>query len=237
MVVVSRVLVALLTLAASGCVVVDTDSGPTRTESRNIAVGAAETVRVEIRMGAGDVSIRRGRGKGLLESTFRYSERQGPPEVRYDLARTIGRLAIESPHGSFSTGHSTNEWRLHFGDSVPLDFKIQLGAGQCDADLSALPIRSVEIAMGAGQLELNLSGRYDRDVDVTVNGGVGQARIVLPKRFGAIADVAGGIGSVEASGLEKREGRYVNRSYEDGKPAVHLKVRGGVGQIDFSVAE
>src|SRR5205809_5817353 len=95
-----RLLLAILCLTVPGCVVVDTDPGPTLTHSQNIAIGAAEAVRAELKMGAGDISINGGGGKALLESTFRYSERQGRPEVRYDLMRTLGRLTIESPHGS-----------------------------------------------------------------------------------------------------------------------------------------
>jgi len=221
-------------LGITGCVVVDTNPGPVLTSSKRIESGSAEVVQAELRMGAGDLTIGSG-AKSLLESAFRYSERLGEPEIDYDVVRSKGRLTVESPAGRFSTGQTTNEWKLHFGDAVPIDLKIQVGAGKADVDLSALRIERVEIEIGAGHLELNLAGNYKQDVDVSVHGGVGQARVRLPRGFGAIADVAGGLGSISLEGLEQRGGKYVNRAYQEGKPAVHLSVRGGVGEIRLSV--
>ena len=95
----------------------------------------------------------------------------------------------------------------------------------------------MEVQIGAGELLLNLAGRYTKDVTVQVNGGVGEARIRLPKSVGAIVDAKGGIGSISAQGLTQRDGKYYNDAYADGKPAVRMEVRGGVGEIKLSVEE
>jgi hypothetical protein len=95
----------------------------------------------------------------------------------------------------------------------------------------------MEVNMGAGEMELNVAGKYTRDVTVQVNGGVGEARIRLPSAMGAVVNATAGIGSVSAKGLTKRDGKYYNDAYVEGKPAVRLDVQGGIGEIVLSVGE
>jgi hypothetical protein len=223
--------VVVLALGLTACVVVDSESGPTETYTESVDAGSAQNVVVNLQMGTGALTIRRG-GRHLVESTFRYAASLGRPAVRYEIHRAEGRLNIESPRGRFSTGHSSNAWELQFGDAVPLEFDIQIGAGESRVDASHLPVRRVDVQMGAGKLDLNLSGRYGQDVLVSVQGGVGQALIDVPHDFGAVADVKGGIGTIQPGSLERRrDGLFVNRAYEEGKPAVRLTVRGGVGEV------
>jgi hypothetical protein len=226
-----RLLAAVLALGLSACVVVDTETGPTETHTESVDAGSAQNVVVNLHMGTGELTIKRG-GRHLVESTFKYAASLGRPAVQYDIHRSEGRLTIESPRGRFATGHSSNAWELQFGDAGPLDFDIQMGAGDSRVDVSRLPVRRVDIQMGAGRLDLNLSGRYRQDVLVSVQGGVGQALIDVPRDVGAVADVKGGIGAIQPGTLERRrDGLFVNRAYEEGRPAVRLTVRGGVGEI------
>ena len=226
------VAVLLLTVACE-----TVDSGPTETATDRIDAGNAEAVRAEIHMGAGNLQIEDG-GISLMDSNFRYSEKLGRPVVRYDVTGAHGQLTVESPNGGSSGGHNTvNEWDLHMGSKVPLDMKVSLGAGESKLDMSRLLLRSVEVDIGAGEMSLNVAGHYTRDVTVQVNGGVGEARIKLPKDMGAVVDATGGIGSISANGLTKRDGKYYNDAYAEGKPAIRMTVRGGVGDVVLSLAE
>ena len=91
--------------------------------------------------------------------------------------------------------------------------------------------------MGAGEMVLNVAGKYTRDVTVQVNGGVGEAKIRLPADMGAVVNATAGIGSVSAKGLTKRDGKYYNEAYVEGKPAIRLDVQGGIGDVVLSVGE
>jgi hypothetical protein len=222
-------------LASTGCLVTESDPGPVQTARESVEAGAAENVSVDIHMGAGELRLEGGASK-LLDATFRYSEAVGRPVVRYELTGFRGRLSVESPKKTTVGGKMTNEWNLRLGPKVPIDLTAHLGAGKTDLDVSSLPLRSLEVHMGVGELELNAAGKYTKDVNIQVHGGVGEARIDLPKDFGAVVDAKGGIGSINARGLTKRDGRYYNSAYEEGKPAIHMDVRGGVGEITLSVA-
>lgn len=226
---------APLLLAMTGCVEFDADPGPTRTAEQSLEAGKADNLRAEIRMGVGKLKVQGG-GKAALDASFRYSENLGKPEVRYEQTGFRGRIVVESQHRKV-LGDVDNEWSLSFADKLPIDFDVKLGAGESQIDLSALPVRNVEINMGVGELRLNLNGAYKRDVSVNVHGGVGEAHIQLPKNVGVLVDASGGIGEINTRGLEKRDGKYVNSSYDSAKPAVRLTVRGGVGEIHLSVIE
>jgi N-terminal domain of toast_rack, DUF2154 len=221
-------------LLATGCNM-NVDSGPTQTATDQIDVGKAEAVTAEIHMSAGTLHIEGG-GTALVSANYRYSERVGRPSVRYDVTGAHGQLTVESPKsGSTSGSHTVNEWDLRMGSTAPLEMNVSMGAGESNLDMSQLPLRSMEVNMGAGEMVLNVAGKYTRDVTVQVNGGVGEARIRLPKDMGAVVVATGGLGSVSTNGLTKRDGKYYNDAYTEGKPAVRMEVHGGVGDVIFSV--
>ncbi len=220
-------------LAGTGCVI-ETEEGPTLTSTKEVEAGKIEALQAEIRIGVGDLRIGGGAAK-LLEASFRYPEKLGAPEVRYDAAGFRGRLTVESRESKHSMRNGKHEWNLKLGPTVPTDLKLNLGVGESHVDLTRIPLHSLEIHIGVGELDLNLAGKYEKGVDVTVRGGVGEATIRLPRDFGVIADAKGGIGSIDVKGLEQRNGRYVNDAYQEGKPALKLDVRGGVGSINLIV--
>jgi hypothetical protein len=221
-------------LVVTGCNVVNSDSGTTKTVEQEIDVGKAETVRAEIRMSAGDLHIRGG-GTKLMAGSERYSERTGPPAFRYDVTGSRGLLTVESPKNGGSIGKTAGDWNLRFGSAVPLELYVSLGAGDADLDASTLPLQRVEVHMGAGDLRLNLAGKYAKDVTAIVNAGAGDTKITLPGSMGVAVDAKVGIGGIQTDGLTKRDGTYYNEAYADGKPAIHLEVHGGVGDITLNV--
>jgi hypothetical protein len=224
---------AALLLSVAGCAV---DPGPIDTFSQQIDAGTAESVTAEVRMGAGNLHIESGASQ-LMNGSFRYSERFGRPNIRYDVTGAHGRLTIESAKGSSSGDKEVNTWDLQMGSAVPLEMIVSLGAGESNLDMSKLPLRSLDVSMGAGEMDLNVAGKYGRDVTVHVNGGVGEARIRLPKDTAAVVEATGGIGDVSAKGMTKRDGKYYNDAYADGKPAVRMEVHGGIGNIELSVEQ
>lgn len=172
-----------------------------------------------------------------MAGTLRYSERTGPPAIRYDVIGSRGLLTVESPKTDVSIGKRVDDLNLRIGSTVPLELYVSLGAGDADLDVSTLPLQSVEVKMGAGDMRLNLAGKYTKDVTALVNGGAGDTRITLPRNMGVVVNAKIGIGGIRTNGLTKRDGRYYNDAYAEGKPAVRLEVHGGVGDITFDVAK
>ena len=69
--------------------------------------------------------------------------------------------------------------------------------------------------MGVGETELDLRGPHGREFLVKIDGGVGSGKIVLPAEVGVRVKVDGGLGSVDAHGLTKQSGAWVNEALRE----------------------
>ena len=206
--------------------------GPTRTEQRSVDLDKSEMVRVDLTMGAGEMSVRGGSPK-LMEAEFTYNRPRLRPEVRYDATGFRGHLSVMEPSGSSHGTHSNYRWDLRLNDDKPIDMEVHFGAGEGRLDLGSLTLRSLTVHMGVGELRLDLRGHPKNDYEVSVHGGVGEVTIYLPEGVGVVAEAKGGIGGISARGFEKRDGRYVNDAYGHAKTTIRLDVRGGVGAINL----
>ncbi len=142
-----------------------------------------------------------------------------------------GSLRIHQGERGPSFGRTENDWDVKLSNRVPVDLVAHLGAGQATLSLATLDLRSVEVHMGAGELLLDLTGSPKQSYDVRINGGVGSARIRVPRSVGIRATAKGGIGSIDMRGLEKRGDEWVNAGHEQDPVTIHLEVRGGVGEV------
>jgi hypothetical protein len=207
--------------------------GPERSETRSIDLDKSEEVRVDLKMGAGELRVRGGaETEKLMEGRFTYNRLRLRPEVSYTAGGFRGHLVVEEP-SHVSTATARYVWDLRFNNQTPLDLDVNCGAGQSRLDLGDLALRRVNVEMGVGELKMDLRGMPRNDYEVKVRGGVGQATVYLPDGVGIEARVEGGIGGIHAPGLQKREGRYVNDSYGHAKTTVRLDIEGGIGAINL----
>jgi N-terminal domain of toast_rack, DUF2154 len=219
-------------LLLSGCGPDFSPPGPERTETRSVDLDSSEEVRAELRMGAGELRVRGGAAK-LMEAKFMYNRLRLRPEVTYHNGAGGFRahLLVEEPSGVHG-GSNRYRWDLAFNDEKPLDLEVKCGAGESHLDLGDLSLRRVNVEMGVGELHMDLRGTPKHDYSVSIRGGVGEATVYLPGNgVGIEAEARGGIGGVEATGLEKRDGRYVNATLGHAKTTLHLDIRGGIGSI------
>lgn len=205
--------------------------GPTRTETRSIDLDNSELVRAELKMGAGELRVRGGSPK-LMDAEFSFNRPVMRPSVHYDSSGFRGHLLIDEPSGVHHV-NSNYRWDLRFNNDKPLDLIVNFGAGEGRLDVGDLRLRSLEIHMGVGQLRVDLRGVPRNDYDVSIHGGIGEATIYLPEGVGIVAEAHGGIGGINARGLQKRDSRYLNDAYGHSKITVRLDVHGGIGAINL----
>ena len=228
----AKVLVLSSVIWLTACIDRLEPTGPPRHESRNIARGKAEMVRVELHMGAGELRARSGTAQ-LFDGEFNYNTSFCKPEVRYDESSFRGHLEIRSPSHNSSLGNNNCTWDLRFSEEVPLDFDVHFGAGEARLDLGRLDLRSLTVNMGVGQLTVDLRGQPKHDYDVQVHGGVGEAIVHLPRDTAIIATAHGGIGGIDVHGLSKDGDRWVSETSRHGKSTIRVNVNGGIGHIQL----
>jgi len=186
---------------------------------------------VEIHMGAGELHVKAGTPK-LLEADFAYNVPEWKPVVEYKAGASGGELTISQPKDA--SAHFSNTvytWDLKLTDQVPLDVTANLGAGEATLELRQMNLRNVSVSLGAGELKMDLRGEPKHDFTVRIQGGVGEATVQLPKDVAISATATGGIGEINATGLEKRDGVWVNPERLNAPVTVHLDVKGGIGEI------
>jgi hypothetical protein len=214
------------------------EPGSTRnmmTDTRTVALDGAARAEVGLHMGAGELRLRAAEQAALLEASFEFNRERNRPEVDYRKFGDKGILEIRHArrHG-INFGPTRNRWDLILGNAVPVDLKIELGAGHSDIDLRGLKLERVEINMGVGETVLDLRGPHASGFLVKIDGGVGSAKLALPSEVGVRVKVDGGLGSVDTHGLTKQSGAYVNDSYGKSPVTIEVDINAGIGSLDLT---
>lgn len=206
-----------------------------RHESHMVDAQSAKTVSASIQMAAGELTIGSGTSH-LLDGSFDFRDGHGTPEVRYNVSDGKGDLSVEETHSGTNIvipGNNHTNWNLRFGNQVPLEMTVNMGAGEGQLHLRDLPVTKLELNIGAGRVDADLTGERRKDLQADISGGVGEALIHLPKNVGVIADVSGGLGSVNTRGLKKDGDQYVNDAYGHSPATIRLHISGGIGSISL----
>ena len=209
--------------------------GEVRTESQSVELGDAQSVQVWINLGAGDLEVTGGAEK-LFEADFTYNVAKLKPDVNY----TYGTLVLSQPENEGlpvlrDITDFRNEWALRLNDQVPMDLRVEIGAGTSELRLASLSLTGLNITLGAGGSMIDLSGDWARDLSVTVNAGAGDITVRLPGDVGARVRVNAGMGTIEAPDLEQNENIYTNAAYGESEITLEIDIDAGVGQINLEV--
>lgn len=208
----------------------------TQTESKTVALEGAKEAEVEVRMGAGELTLKGATQAPLVEAAFRFNRERLRPEVDYRVAGSRGILRIgQRRHTGINFGRIHNEWDLRLSDALPVDLNIRLGAGKSKLDLRGLDINGLDVDMGVGEMTLDLQGPHRKSFKVKIDGGVGSGRLYLPDNVGVRVRVDGGIGSVNARGMAKDHHVYTNEAYGKSDITIDVEIDAGIGSIDLRV--
>jgi hypothetical protein len=202
--------------------------------TETVAAQGAKTVHAEIELGAGDLDLSGG-ASDLMDADCYYTRTSDKPEVSYNVSGDAGELNIRqtaSDHVRFG-GRQRNEWNLRFGNQVPLDLEVKMGAGTGRLRLSGVPLTHLRVDGGAGTLFVDLSGDWQKSFDGRISGGVGTVTVRLPSSVGVRVHATGGLGSVNAPGFERDGDAYTNSAYGKSPVTLTLDIEGGIGTINL----
>src|SRR5215216_1521643 len=173
--------------------------GKMQHDSKSVDPKNAQSARAQLKMGAGELNVTGGADK-LMEAEFSYNVSEWKPEVSYDVSGKKGELVVKqgSANGGNLSGGARNEWDISLNDELPTDLVVQVGAGESDLDLDSLTLTGVDLQMGAGKTTVDLSGDYAQSFDASIEGGVGEATVLLPSEVGVKAKAEGGLGKINA---------------------------------------
>lgn len=209
--------------------------GALQTESQSVELGGAESVRVEIDLGAGKLDLTGGAEK-LMEADFTYNVAELKPEVAY----SNGTLVVRQPdtNGLPALQNITgfrNEWDLRLNSDVPLDLSVNMGAGSSDLQLAGLSLTGLDVNLGANESTIDLSGDWARDLDVLIQAGAGDISVRLPRDVGVRVNAEAGVGTIDAPELTKDGKIYTNSAYGVSDVTLRIDLEAGVGLIKLEL--
>jgi N-terminal domain of toast_rack, DUF2154 len=238
-VVLSILLMAATTVLAGACSTqggASPEVGKMQHVSKSVDSENAQSASAQLKMGPGELNLTGGADQ-LMEADFSYNVAAWKPKVSYDVSGKKGELLVKqgSAEGGNLSGGARNEWNISLNDELPTELMVQVGAGESDLDLDSLTLTGVDLQMGAGKTTVDLSGDYTQSFDATIEGGVGEATVLLPSKVGVKAKAEGGLGTINAKGLKKAGDSYVNDAYGESDTNLNIDVKGGVGEINLKV--
>lgn len=234
-VIISLLVLIAVAFAATGCYR-GVRVGDLQTKSQTVELGDADSVNVEIEMGAGELDVSGGASE-LLEASFTYNVEELNPRATY----ADGRLEVKDSGVSIGIASLADladyrcKWDLKLSEDVPMEMKINLGAGPSNLALGALALTSLNINGGAGEVIIDLTGDWQDDLDARISGGLGDINLRLPGDVGVSIDVATGIGDVDGIGLTRNGDTYTNDAYGASDVTLRIDIEGGVGRINLEV--
>jgi hypothetical protein len=210
--------------------------GKMQRESKSVDLKNAQSARAQLKLGAGELHLAGGADQ-LMEGEFSYNVSEWKPKVSYDVSGEKGELVVKQGSGEDVRlgADARNECDISLNDEVPTDLVVQMGAGESDLDLDSLTLTGVDLQLGAGKTTVDLTGDYAKSFDASIQGGVGEATVLLPSEVGVKAKAEGGLGKINAEGLKRVGDSYVNDAYGESDVNLSVDVQGGIGQINLKV--
>jgi len=211
--------------------------GALRSESKSVELGDADSAHVEVSFGAGNLDVTGGAEK-LLDADFTYNVAKLKPEVKY----TDGTLVVRQPESDGMpalqgiTGFQ-NAWDLRLNDEVPMDLRVDMGAGTSNLKLAGLSLTGLDISLGASSSTINLNGDWKHDLDATIDAGAATVTVRLPKDIGVRVEVDAGPVIVETQGLTKDGGVYTNAAYGTSEVTLRVHLQAGIGHVSLEVED
>jgi hypothetical protein len=228
------ILVLVTALMLAGCVS-DARVGQLRSASQSVELGDGQPVRVKIDFGAGNLNLA-GSAEKLLEGDFTYNVARLKPEIAYKDGLIVLRqpdikgLPILRDIKGFR-----NEWSVRLHDGVPMDLRVNMGAGTSSLQLVGLSLTRLNVSLGAGTSTVDLSGGWARDLQVTIESGAAAITVRLPREVGARVVVDRGPTMIEASGLRRDGNVFTNDAYGVSDVTLQVDLDAGIGQIYLEV--
>ena len=202
---------------------------------------------VHLKMGAGELNVTGGADADrLMEAHSSYNVSAWKPKVSKHVPTDWGILTVRQ--GSVERargGDARNVWDIRLNEEVNTALLVEVGAGESDLDLDSLNLgvpgvpgaegRDLTVQMGAGDTTVDLTGDYTKKIDASIQGGVGEAKVMLPSGVGVKVN-AQGPGKIDAKGLQRADdSSYVNDAYGESEVTLRVDIEGGFREINLEV--
>jgi len=166
---------------------------------------------------------------------------KGSCEPRFELSvserdgKKVAHLRVEPEHlGSHLPIFGGSRWKVRLNRALPLVLALGANAARCELALVELAVEELHLENNAAKTEIRLGERV-HEVNMQLENNAAKLKLLLPQTFGFDAEVDNNLGNhnLTSFGVERREGRYVSRGYEEGDFKLELRLSNNVGRFEL----
>lgn len=196
--------------------------------------GDVKTGTVNLKYGAGKLSIDEGRSDSFLSADVQTSDKNNPS---LDVTRTSDEVEINlersNPQG-IRLNSGEESWDLHLTNRIPLNLNIDYGAADALFDLRDLRIAKLDINGGVTDAKV-IFGEYPTLAEFDI--GVTAMNLSFPNTAGVIIKVDGGILDVNFERFYQNNDMYFSKDYDKKKYIIELDIDAGVTDLNAQFYE
>lgn len=194
----------------------------------------ATQARIVIEPGAGDLRLKALQEPDALVMGTVPDEAAISVGQEYSLQDGKADYTLRSSGGAYTFPGSSNtfRWDLGLTPEIPIDLKVELGAGQALLDLTGLDLGDLTFGMGLGgaTIVLPAEGRFDGDIE----GAIGELVIYVPEDLGLRVGAETAMVIVQAPESYRKHGHfYDSPGYENAGHRVDLDVGLAIGRVSI----
>ena len=196
----------------------------------------AKSLDLQVRFGAGDLSIGEGSGgQNLVDLTARDGTSCTSPSVTSSLNGSSRQVRIRGRHGlaTWWSDESSPLREIGVSRDVPVALDVQNKAGRTVLTLGTLNLTSLRIRNGAGETRVDLTGYHGGGFEAQIKNGVGHLEIRVPKECNLRIRVHRGVGDTDVHGLIVEGDTYINRPERQDAPQITCLIKQGIGSISL----
>ncbi|MEJ2705983.1 MAG: DUF5668 domain-containing protein [Anaerolineales bacterium] len=206
-------------------------------EQINQPLGQASRARISISPGAGNLELNalQDSSDALISGTVAIGRGQ-TPMVDYSNQGGVSVYSLRnSASNFFFPGDNRWLWELGLTTQVPIDLKVDLGAGSAQVDLSQLDLSQLAVDLGVGRVVVQLP--EEGDFSARIDGAIGQIVVEVPSGQALRVRADTGIANISVpNNFQKQDGVYTSPNYAGAENQIDLSVDQAIGNITIQYA-
>jgi len=132
---------------------------------------------------------------------------------------------------SWPGGNDDWRWDLGLTDQIPLDLRVEMGAGSMQLDLTGLQLDNLNVSLGVGQTTVELPA--GEDYQARIEGAVGQLFVVVPLEAGVRVRADTALAALDVpAGYSQNNDVYTSPNYATAQTQIDLNVSQAIGRIE-----
>jgi hypothetical protein len=153
----------------------------------------------------------------------------------YSVSGGTANYRLTNGSGNFVGWPGNNAdwlWDLGLTTQIPLDLRVEMGAGNMELDLTELQIDGLNVNLGVGQMTVRLPGA--EDYQARLESAIGNLVVIVPPEAGVRVRSDSGLAAVDVPpGYTENNNVYTSPNYTSAQTQIDLSVSQAIGRIEI----